>query len=155
MIWFGCNSICVTLNPPFSIALFFGLCQRFHIGKSFEGSLCSGTNHICPITVWPVAAVGPESEWVMCYPFKCNFSHANAWHVWLCSRALGLQTVFLKWRGIVVRGGRATVQSHLLHPADLPCLQGECLYMWNNLPVLFPPFPDFLTQGAAAIKWNG
>lgn len=30
--------------------------------KSFEGLLCSETNHICPITAWPVAAVGAETE---------------------------------------------------------------------------------------------
>lgn len=36
--------------------------KRFHTGGAFEERLCSEANHICPITAWPAAAVGAETE---------------------------------------------------------------------------------------------
>lgn len=94
MIWYECNSICFTLNP-LEYLFIFQLTSKIPHWKSFEDSLCSEANHIRPITAWPVAAVGVETEWVMCYPFKSNFSHANAWHMWLC-RALSRNSIFEK-----------------------------------------------------------
>ena len=72
-----------------------------------------GANHICPISAWPVAAVEAETEWVMCYPFKSNFSHANARHVWL---GPWVKTVFLKWGERKSKAGAVWPFSHLLPP---------------------------------------
>lgn len=61
MIWFGCKSIYFTLNP-LQYRFIFQLMSEIPHWKSFEGLLCSEANHICPITAWPVAAVGAETE---------------------------------------------------------------------------------------------
>lgn len=88
--WYGLDGTQqISHRIPLSTALF----KKIPHWESFWRAALFRGNHICPITAWPVAAVGAEAEWVMCYPFKSNFSHANSWHVWLYG-ALGWNCVF-------------------------------------------------------------
>lgn len=77
------NPICFALNP-LSISLYFSAyVKNSTLEKLLKAfALRSEAYSTCPIICdGPCAAVGLRQEWVMCFPFKSNFCHANAWHV--------------------------------------------------------------------------